>query len=271
MVVFGGADAISAFAAARRVAPETGALIGTETLLTRAGAVYITEVAYDSLNNRYLAAWYQGGTFGRVLDAAGNILTPVVLLGSRFTSYDGLGLDFSPASGTYMMVAQDQQSFQDGAVQITTDGVADAGFVATDIVTNNGNYYPKIAARLDKGEWLMSAATGFAATSVQRLGSNSVGIPPPPPCTATPTTTSLAVPSGQTSFSISVIADTTCTWRARSSASWLQIFYGAKTTGAGGVGFTALPQHVERPTDRNNHHQRPEGHGAAVRLQSPPL
>lgn len=240
MVVFGGADAISAFAAARRVAPETGTLIGTETLLTRAGAVYITEVAYDSLNNRYLAAWYQGGTFGRVLDAAGNILTPVVLLGSRFTSYDGLGLDFSPASGTYMMVAQDQQSFQDGAVQITTDGIADAGFVATDIVTNNGNYYPKIAARLDKGEWLMSAATGFAATSVQRLGSNSVGIPPPPPCTATPTTTSLAVASGQTSMTIGVMADATCTWRARSSASWLQIFYGAKTTGAGGVGFTVL-------------------------------
>jgi hypothetical protein len=241
MVVYAGADAISAYAAARRVAPGSGALLGTETLLTRAGATYITEVAYDSITNRYLAAWYQGGTFGRVIDAVGNYLTPVVLLGSRFTSYDGLGLDFSPAAGTYVMVAQDQLSYQNGAVQVTADGVADAGIVATDIVTNLGNYYPKIAARLDKGEWLMSTATGFAATSVQRLGSNSVGIPPPPPCTATPATTSLMVASGQTSFSLTVTADATCTWKARSSASWLQIFYGAKTTGAGGVGVAVLP------------------------------
>ena len=241
MVVYAGVDAVSAYAAARRVAPGTGALLGTETLLTRAGATYITDVAYDSITNRYLAAWYQGGTFGRVLDAAGNYLSPVVLLGSRFTSYDGLGLDFSPASGTYLMVAQDQFTYQDGAVQITADGVADAGIVATDIATNNGNYYPKVAARLDKGEWLLSTATAFSATSVQRVGSNSVGIPPPPPCTATPTTTSFVVASGQTSFSIAVNADSTCTWRARSSASWLQIFYGAKTTGAGGVGLTVLP------------------------------
>ena len=200
MVVYAGADSVSAYAAARRVAPGTGALLGTETLLTRAGAIYITEVAYDSITNRYLAAWYQGGTFGRVIDATGNYISPVVLLGSRFTSYDGLGLDFSPASGTYLMVTQDQQGLQDGAVQITADGIADAGIVATDIVTNNGNYYPKVAARLDKGEWLMSTATGFAATSVQRLGSNSVGIPPPPPCMATPTTTSLTIASGQASI-----------------------------------------------------------------------
>ncbi len=240
MVVYGGADATSAYAAARRVAPETGAVLGTETLLNRAGAVYITEVAYDSITNRYLAAWYQGGTFGRVLDATGNPLTGVVLLASRFTSYDGLGLDFSPAAGTYLMVAQDSQSYQNGAVEITADGVADAGIVATAIATNNGNYYPKIAARLDKGEWLMSTATGFVATSVQLLGSNHVGVPPPPPCTATPATTGLQVPSGETTFSINVAADTTCAWRARSSASWLQIFYGAKTTGAGFVGITAL-------------------------------
>jgi VCBS repeat protein len=240
MLVYGGVDALGAYAAARRVAPETGALLGTETLLNRAGAVYITEVAYDSITNRFLTAWYQGGTFGRVLDAAGNYVTPVVVLGTRFTSYDGLGLDFSPGSGTYVMVAQDSQSFQNGAVEITADGVADAGIVATDIATNNGNYYPKVAARLDKGEWLLSTATGFTATSVQRIGSNNIGVPPPPPCTATPTITSLQVPSGQTSFSINVTADPTCAWRARSSASWLQIFYGAKTTGAGFVGVTAL-------------------------------
>jgi hypothetical protein len=240
MVVYAGADLLSAYVAARRVAPGSGAVLGTETLITRAGATYITDVAYDSISNRYLAAWYQGGTFGRVLDAGGNTLTGVVVLGTRFTSYDGLGLDFSPASGTYLMVAHDQQSYQNGAVEVTADGIAQSGIVATDIATNNGNYYPKVAARLDKGEWLMSTATGFAATSVQRLGSNSVGVPPPPPCTATPALTSFQVPSGQTSFTINVIADSTCTWRARSSAAWLQIFYGSKSIGAGSVGVSVL-------------------------------
>ena len=70
MVVYAGVDAVSAYAAARRVAPGTGAVLGTETLLNRAKATYITDVAYDSVTNRYLAAWYQGGTFGRVLDAS---------------------------------------------------------------------------------------------------------------------------------------------------------------------------------------------------------
>ena len=118
MVVYAGADAISAYVGARRVAAGSGALVGTETLLNRAKGTYITDVAYNSVTNRYLAAWYRA-TFGRVLDAAGNYVTDVVVLGTRFTSYDGLGLDFSPVSGTYMMVAQDQQSFQDGAVQVT--------------------------------------------------------------------------------------------------------------------------------------------------------
>ena len=181
MVVYAGADAVSAYAAARRVAAGSGTLVGAETMLNRAKATYITDVAYDSVNNRYLAAWYQGGTFGRVLDAAGNYASDVVLLGTRFTSYDGLGLDFSAVAGTYLMVAQDQQSFQNGAVQVTAGGVADAGIVATDIATNNGNYYPKVAARRDKGEWLLSTATGFMATSVARIGSSGSGGAPSRP------------------------------------------------------------------------------------------
>jgi hypothetical protein len=245
MVVYAGADAVSAYAAARRVAAGSGALVGAETLLTRSRATYITDVAYDSVSNRYLAAWYQGGTFGRVLDASGNSVTDVVVLGTRFTSYDGLGLAFNAVSGTYLMVAQDQQSYQNGAVQVTAAGVPDAGIVATDIATNNGNYYPKVAARRDKAEWLLSTATGFMATSVQRIGSSGGGTPPPPPpppppCTATPTVTSLTVVSGQTTFPINVTAPAGCAWSATSGASWLQISGNASATGSAAVSVTAL-------------------------------
>jgi hypothetical protein len=249
MVVYAGADGVSAYAAARRIAAGNGTPVGAETLLTRAKATYITDVAYDSVSNRYLAAWYQGGTFGRVLDASGNPVTDVVVLGTRFTSYDGLGLAFNAVSGTYLMVAQDQQSYQNGAVQVTAGGVADAGIVATDIATNNGNYYPKVAARRDKAEWLLSTATGFMATSVQRIGSTGGGggtttppppPPPPPPCTATPTVTSLTVVSGQTTFPINVTAPSGCAWSATSGASWLQISSNASATGSASIGVTAL-------------------------------
>jgi len=247
MVVYAGADSVSAYAAARRVAAGSGTLVGAETMLNRAKATYITDVAYDSVTNRYLAAWYQGGTFGRVLDAAGNPLTDVVVLATRFTSYDGLGLDFSPVSGTYLMVAQDQQSFQDGAVQVTAGGVPDAGIVATDIATNNGNYYPKVAARRDKAEWLLSTATGFVATSAQRIGSSGAGTPPPipppaptPTCAPAPTVTNMTLASGQTTFPIDVNAPAGCNWSATSSVPWLQIFFHATATGPGSVGVSAL-------------------------------
>jgi hypothetical protein len=49
------------------------------------------------------------------------------------------------------------------------------GFLATDAATTKGNYYPKIAARSDSAQWLLSTATSFLATTVQRLQSTAAG------------------------------------------------------------------------------------------------
>ena len=193
MVVFAGADAGGAHVSARRVAAGTGALVGPETLLARAPGTYITEVAYNPTTNQYLAAWYQGGTFGRLLDAAGNVASNVLVLSTRFTAYDGLALDYNTASGTFILAAPDTISYQNGAVELSGAGaVPGVPFVATETATTIGNFYPKIAARTGKGEWLLSTATSFMATTVQRLGSTAVGVPPAPPCVATPTVTSLS-------------------------------------------------------------------------------
>ena len=175
MVVYAGDDGVSPFVGARRVAAGSGALVGSQTLLSRAVGTYITEVAYNSRANTYLAAWYQGGTYGRILDAAGTATTGVLLLATRFSAYDALGIDYSATSGTYMMVSHDTASLQDGAVELSAGAVPGLGFVATDAPTTKGNYYPKIAARSDKAEWLMSTATSFAATTLQRLQSTATG------------------------------------------------------------------------------------------------
>ena len=256
MVTFGGADATSAFAGFRRVAAGSGTLLGSETLLTRAGAVYISEVAYNATTNKYLAAWYQGGTFGRLVDASGVMDPTVIPLSTTVTAYDALGIEFNTSSGSFLMVSHSTSSFQDGAVELSGGSATPgAAILATSALPSNvGNFYPKVAARVGRAEWLLSTATGFAATTVQRIQSGAVGgpapapptppppaPPPPPPCTATPTVTSMTLASGQTTFPIDVIASSSsCTWTATSSVPWLQIFFHATATGSGSVGVSAL-------------------------------
>jgi hypothetical protein len=122
----------------------------------------------------------------------------VLLLATRFSAYDALGIDYSATSGTFMMVSHDSQGVQDGATELSGAGaVPDVGFLATDAATTKGNYYPKIAARSGSAQWLLSTATGFLATTVQRLQSTASGgggtaalpSPPPPPPPPPPSTT----------------------------------------------------------------------------------
>jgi hypothetical protein len=253
MVVYAGYDT-SGYVGARRIAAGSGALLGAETLLTRAANTYITEVVYNPATNRFLAAWNQVGAYGRLLDSAGNIVSNVLLLATRFAAYDALGIDYSTTSNTFMMVSHDSQGLQDGATELSGAGaIPDVGFIATDAPTTRGNYYPKIAARSGGAQWLLSTATGFAATTVQRLQSTSSGgggtiaLPPPPPpppppapCTPVPSVTSVSLLNNNQTFPINVTAPSTCAWSASSPTPWLQISSGANSTGNASVGVTAL-------------------------------
>ena len=119
MVSFGDIDAASDFAAAQRVQAGTGALVGPEIVVGRALQVYITEIAYNASTNQYLVSWYQGGTYGRLLDAAGNGASGVVLVGLSVSAYDALGIDYNTTSGSFMMVSHLGSSFQDSAVELS--------------------------------------------------------------------------------------------------------------------------------------------------------
>jgi len=247
-VVWGDIDVSSNYAAGQRIAAGSGALIGPQIVLGRAVGVYITEVAYNASTNQYLAAWWQGGAYGILVDPSGVLVSGVIPLSLTVSAYDALGIDFNVASGTFLMVSHLSSSLQDGAIELAgATGIPGVPIVATDAPAAKGNFYPKVGARSDKGEWLLSTATDFVATTVQRLQSTAIGVPPPPPCTATPALTDVAVPGGQTSFSINVAADATCKWKATSSAPWLQIFYGANTTGPGSIGVTTIANTVMAP------------------------
>jgi hypothetical protein len=209
LIVYSGWTTSYAFVAARRVAAGTGAVMNDQTVLNTAVGTYITDSVYNPVTKKYLAAWYQGGTFGRLLNSDGTIASDVFVLATRFTAYDALGIDYNVASGTYMMVSHDILSLQDGAVELNASAVPDGvGFIATDVPTTLGNYYPEIAARSDKAEWLMSTATSFASTTVQRLQSSSVGgTLAPLPLTA----------SIRANTAMPVVEGTTITWTAATS------------------------------------------------------
>ena len=260
LVVYSGWTPSYAFVAARRVAAGTGAAVSGQIVLNTAVGTYITDVVYNPATQRYLAAWYQGGAYGRLLDGAGNIVSNVLLLSTRFSAYDALAIDYSAASGTFMMVSHDFMSLQDGAVELSSTAVPDGGFIATDMPTTLGNYYPEVAARSDKGEWLLSTSTSFASTTIQRLQSSASGggvaLPPPPPppppaapCVATPTVTSVSLVNSAQTFPINVTAPSTCAWSASSTTSWLQISSGGNSTGNASVGVTALRNTSRSPRD----------------------
>ena len=193
------------------MAAGTGSVLSDQIVLNAAVGTYITDVAYNPTTRTYLAAWYQGGAYGRLLDGAGNLVSNVLLLSTRFSAYDALAIDYSAVSGTFMMVSHDFMSLQDGAVELSGTAVPDGiGFTATDMPTTLGNYYPEIAARADKGEWLLSTSTSFASTTIQRLQSSAVGsgggIAPPPPPPPPPSSTA-AVTAAKGDFSQDAKAD----------------------------------------------------------------
>ena len=247
-VTFGDIDVASSYAAGQRVAAGSGALVGPQTVLGRALGVYITDVAYNTATNQFLASWWQGGTYGVLVNAAGTVVSGVVPLSLTVSAYDALSVSYNATSGTFLMVSHMNSSFQDGAVEVAgATAIPGAPIVATDIAATKGNFYPKVASRAGKGEWLLSTATDFLATTVQRVGSTGSGggtppppPPPPPPCSATPAVTSITVVSGQTTFPIDVSAPAGCTWSASSAAPWLQISYNASATGNASVGVNAL-------------------------------
>jgi hypothetical protein len=247
-ITWGDIDAASSYAAGQRIAAGSGAFVGAQIVLGRATGVYITDVAYNSATNQYLASWWQGGTYGVLVNASGGLASGVVPLSLTVSAYDALSVSFNSTSGTFLMTSHVNSSFQDGAVEIAgATATPGAPILATDIAATKGNFYPKVASRVGKAEWLLSTATDFAATTVQRLGSGASGggtpppppPPPPPPCAATPTVTSMTIAPGVTTFPIDVNAPSGCAWTATSSAPWLQIFYHASATGPGSVGLTA--------------------------------
>ena len=193
VVVFKGYDdAIrSGFVDARLVQAGTNTLIGeTATRVGQGGGTYITDVAYQSVTNQFMVAWYRdagGGaqtSMGRLINADLSPAGAITPLSSLWKSYDALGLAYNPITNSFFMISHDGRglltSIEDGGVELTAAGnPVDNGFLVT-LGAGKPNYYPKIAASTGEPTWLASTAYGFVETKTQLLAGGPTAPPPPP-------------------------------------------------------------------------------------------
>ena len=152
-----------------------------------ATGTYLTDVAFNTALGRYVAVWFQGATYGAEISGNGDVIGAGLVSASTGT-YDGLGLAYNPASGTFLLAGQGR-SAEIWAAELNSRGARTS---ADTTVTSAGlgTYYPRPAARSDAGQWNISFSHNFAALRDQVVSTSSSGggpagslggaAPPPP-------------------------------------------------------------------------------------------
>lgn len=139
-----------------------------------AGATYIGDIAFNAATNRYVAVWSQGPTHGAEITANGDVLA-AGLVSSTTGSYDGLGISYNPASGTFLLVGHGP-SYDIWAAELNTRGARTSG--DTNITSAGGpvgSFYPRASARTNAPHWNVSFAHNFASMRDQIVTTSSSG------------------------------------------------------------------------------------------------
>lgn len=149
-----------------------GTLVGGPlTLEAPVLAGYIPELAWDALNERFLAVWYRTVTGNAALRArtvkADRTLGALQTASQMYASYDANSVAWNATSGTFVVVSHATE--QDVAVELTADGAPLSGSVLWGPTGVSGNFNPRIAASSERAEWLGVTSTAFGQLSAQRL------------------------------------------------------------------------------------------------------
>jgi hypothetical protein len=150
-VIYTGWNASGATATFARV-NAAGAVV-SRTLLGIAAGTYITDLAFNTALNRFVAVWHaQGiGTVGAELDAVGNVIG-TGLVSNVVGTVDGLGLSYNPVSGTFLLVGQSSRGADIWGSELNARGARTSAEVV--LTTTGGDaYYPRAGARLNAPQW----------------------------------------------------------------------------------------------------------------------
>jgi hypothetical protein len=164
-------------------------------------ATYISDLAYNSGSNRYVAVWWQGGTYGAEISAAGDIIG-TGLVSSTTGTYDGLGLSYNPVSGTFLMVGQGPSADVWGA-ELNARGARTSADQPVTAAGGSGAFYPRATTRTNAPQWNVTFGHSFTALRDQIVATSSGnggpagslgGATTPPPSTPTTPTTPTGCP-----------------------------------------------------------------------------
>ena len=192
-VVYTGFDPSRATTAFARVS--AGGVVLRRNVFNSAPATYITDLSFNTATGRFLAAWSQSGTLGAEIDGNGDVISQG-LLSSATGTYDGLGVAYNPASGTFLLVGHGS-NFDVWAAELNSRGARTSGDVTvTSAGGPVGSFYPRATANANSPQWNISFAHNFNLLRGQVVATSSSGggpggtlgapagggtAPPPPP------------------------------------------------------------------------------------------
>lgn len=175
-VSFNGEDTTSIMSAFARVST-AGTVLRRNVFNRSSSGTFISDVVYNPTTNRFVSTWFQNS--GRVhtaeFDATGEALAAGIAT-SQTGTYDGLGIAYSAASGTILLVGHHSSS-EVAAVELNGRG-ARISAEAT-VVTSSGAlgaYYPRPSASGNtRAHWNVTFSRRFTAVLNQKVSTVTTG------------------------------------------------------------------------------------------------
>jgi hypothetical protein len=152
----------------------TGGTVLRRNTFNFAAGTYITDLAFNSATGRFVAAWFQGGTFGAEIDANGDAIAQG-LLSTTTGTRDGLGLSYNRISGTLLLVGMGP-SFNVWAAELNSRGARTSADVEiTSAGGPLGSYHPRAATNTSSPTWNVSFQENFGTMRDQVVHTSSTG------------------------------------------------------------------------------------------------
>ncbi len=160
----------------------------------------ITDLAFNTLTNRYLMTWFElsSGAYAKVaeLDANGALVSHT-LASARVGSYDALSLAFNPISKTSLLVGVDRATDHVIAAELNANGVRITPTEPRISTSITPSRYTRVATNTTTATWNANWSIAFKAIASQIVGTGGAGggpttppppgpTPPPPPPTSAP-------------------------------------------------------------------------------------
>ena len=215
-----------------------GALVGGAEQVATATAIFDTDIQYNVSTGNYLAVWYQDppkAIYGTLLSPSGTPSGSIDALSSRYRAYDAVSMALNPVSNSYFIISHDSVTSEDGGVEVNSAGTPlTTGIQVT--AAGGANFYPRLAANINRKEWLAVASNAFTSTIAQRLATSTGSATTPTPTPApTPTPTPVTVGAVMTSpsnLSSLTSGRETFTWTTGTGVSRYHLYVGSAVGGS---------------------------------------